>query len=484
MTNTENASATELLGTRPFAQRLRLEAIVMVISAATFLASLDLFIVNLVLPSIQDAFPGHGLATTSWILNAYTIVFAAFLTPAGRFGDRYGHRTIFVLGLAVFAIASAACGLAPSLPVLVAARAIQAIGAAMLMPTSLALLLTAVSPARRATAVSIWSAIGASAAALGPPIGGALVEFSWRWVFFINLPIAALAIAFGLYLLPKTAPTSTGTPDLVGCALLIAGVGTLVWALLGTPGDGWHHATPWATLTLAAAMLALVALRSRRHSHPALDLHSLKVGPLWTSCLALLLFTTAFGAMLLANVLFLSNVWHLPAKIAGLGLVPGPAMAVVISFLIAGPLINRIGIGPVAALGSISFAVGTASWICLADLHPDYLHHFLPGQILTGTGVGLVMPSLSAVVALVLPQPRWGAGSAMVNTARQLGIAFGTAMIVLLCRHTVNLNSVQNGWWLITLTASTSAIIVAAAAIYWGNYARLHAEPHAPTQAT
>ena len=450
----------------PATHRLRTAATILVISVATFLASLDLFIVNLALPAIQVAFPHHDLAATSWILNSYTIVFAAFLNPAGRFGDRYGHRTIFLIGLAIFTLASAGCGLAPSLPVLIAARAVQAIGAAMLMPTSLALL----PAARRATAVSTWAAVGASAAALGPPIGGALVDLSWRWVFFVNLPIAVLALVAGPWLLVKTPAHGSGIPDLLGAALLIVGVGAVVWALVTTPTDGWTRPAVWATLAAALIALALVTIRSRHHHHPALDLHSLKVGPLWTSCLALLLFTAAFGGMLLGNVLFLTTVWHQSPQIAGLALAPGPAAAVVISLTMASRLIRRFGVGPVAALGALSFAAGIASWLWLVGPDPDYLHAFLPGQMFTGAGVGLVMPSLSAVVAVSLPQTRWGAGSAMVNTARQVGIALGTAVIILLSQTTIDLPTIRHGWLFLAATATISALVAGAAAIYWHDY--------------
>ncbi|SIK40188.1 transmembrane transport protein [Mycobacteroides abscessus subsp. abscessus] len=451
------------------AGRTRTAATILVISAATFLASLDLFIVNLAFPAIQHAFAGHDLAATSWVLSAYTIVFAAFLNPAGRFGDRYGHRTVFLIGLGVFTLASAACGLAMSLPMLIAARSIQAVGAAMLMPTSLALLLVTVTPARRTAAVSTWAAVGASAAALGPPIGGALVELSWRWVFFVNLPIAVVAIAVSPWLLAKTPTTGSGIPDLIGAALLVAGVGGVVLVLVTLPDRGWSDPGIWAPIAAALAALAIVVVRSRRHHNPALDLHALRVGPLWANCLALLLFTTAFGGMLFGNVLFLTEVWHEPPPLAGLYLSPGPAAAVAVSAILAGRLIRRLGIGPVAVIGTLSFACGAATWLWRVRDVPDYFAAFLPGQMLTGIGVGLVIPSLSAIVAECLPQHRWGSGSAMVNTARQIGLAVGTAAVILLYQPVVDLDATQHGWVFLVAAAAAASVIAGAAALRWRN---------------
>jgi MFS family permease len=265
-----------------------------VVSVAAFLASLDLFIVNIAFPDIRKAFGTADLGAMSWILNGYTVIFAAFLNPAGRLGDRYGHRPIFLWGLAVFTMGSAACGLSGSFGALVASRVVQAFGAAMLMPSSLALLMAAVPASRRAAAVSTWSAAGAMAAALGPPIGGVLVELSWRWTFFVNLPVALLALAAGPWILANTRATGTGVPDLFGALSLVVGVAALVWALIELPVAG-------------------------RGATPALDLAAVRVVPMWSSCLALLLFAAAFGAMVLGSVMLLTSVWGEKPPVPGTG---------------------------------------------------------------------------------------------------------------------------------------------------------------------
>ena len=179
-------------------------AIVAVLGLAVFMSSLDLFIVNLAFPYIGREYHGAGLGSLSWVLNAYTIVFAAVLVPAGRWADRVGRRRIFVVGLIGFSVGSALCGLASGVPELIAARIIQAAGAGLMVPASLSLLLASVPASGRAKAIGTWSALGALGAALGPVIGGSLVQVSWRWVFWINIPVGLLAVLLATRIVPES----------------------------------------------------------------------------------------------------------------------------------------------------------------------------------------------------------------------------------------------------------------------------------------
>src|SRR3954471_5719481 len=207
--------------------------VLIVVSAAVFMASLDLFIVNIAFPAIESDFGGTSLASLSWILNAYAIVFAALLVPAGRTADRLGRKRSFIAGLTLFPVASALCAAAPSVGLLVAARVLQAIGAASVFPTSLALLLPEFPPAERRKAVSIWAALGAVAAAAGPPIGGLLVQAGWQLVFLVNVPIGlALLVSAARTLTEAREPAGTPRPDLAGAALLTAAVGALTFAIV------------------------------------------------------------------------------------------------------------------------------------------------------------------------------------------------------------------------------------------------------------
>src|ERR1700689_1099802 len=179
-------------------------AIVGVLSLAVFMSSLDLFIVNLAFPYIGREYHGTSLGSLSWVLNGYTIVFAAVLVPTGRWADRIGRRRLFVTGLLVFTAGSLLCGVAPSVVLLIAARVVQAAGAGLMVPTSLSLLLAAVPAPARPQAIGTWSAVGALGAALGPVIGGLLVQVSWRWVFWINLPVGIAAALLAVRLLPES----------------------------------------------------------------------------------------------------------------------------------------------------------------------------------------------------------------------------------------------------------------------------------------
>src|SRR5206468_3687643 len=194
------------------------------------------------------------------------------------------------------------------------------------------------------------------------------------------------------------------------------------------------------------------------HHTPIVDLVAIRTTPLWIGCLMQLLFATAFGAMLLGNVLFLIIVWHETPAAAGLLLSPGAIVVVVVSATVTGRLIDRWGVGFVAASGAALYAGGAIVWLCRVGADPNYFADFLPGQILTGTGIGLVMPSLSSVPGRALPAHRWGAGSALINTARQLGMVFGTVIVTFVYQPVIDLAAVRLGWVLIIAGAVASAL--------------------------
>ena len=192
-------------------------------------------------------------------------------------------------------------------------------------------------------AVSVWAAVGGMAAALGPPLGGLLAHLSWRWVFLVNVPVGVLALVAGPRVLRESREAGSGMPDLAGAVGLAAGVGALAWALVSAPDHGWG--SPPVLVGLAVALICVVAvvLRSVRHPVPLLDVPALRVPTLWLSCLAMLLFATAFSGMMFGNVLFLTELWREPVIVAGLWLAPGPLMVVVVSLTVGGRLVNRLG---------------------------------------------------------------------------------------------------------------------------------------------
>jgi EmrB/QacA subfamily drug resistance transporter len=438
-TSATGSSAVGAGGTARFA------AVFAVVTAGIAMVNLDLFIVNVALPSIGRTFDGADLASLSWVLNAYAIVFAALLVPAGRAADLIGRRAAFLAGVIVFALASAACAAAPDVWLLVVARIVQAAGGALLMPASLGLLLAAAPPDKRTGAIRGWTSVGGAAAALGPVLGGALVAADWRWVFLVNIPIAAVALLASVRVLPRTdnskkrasADANTGDairPDTVGAALFTISIGALALALVKADEWGWTSARVLGSIAAAAVLLALFIRRSARHPAPVIEPHLIRLPAFSTATAANVVFGTAFGAMLLMVTLWCQDVWGWSALRTGLGVAPGPLL--VPFFAVgAGPLARRIGPGPVAALGCAIYAAGCVFWRFNLSLVPDYPAHMLPGMLMTGTGVGLTLPTLVSAAVSAVPPHRFATGSGVVTMARQVGIVLGVAILVTVLGH-------------------------------------------------
>jgi EmrB/QacA subfamily drug resistance transporter len=412
-------------------------AVVGTASLAVFMSSLDLFIVNLAFPYIGREYPGTSLSSLSWVLNGYTIVFAAVLVPAGRWADRVGRRRLFVAGLAAFVVGSALCGLAPGVAALIAARVVQAAGAGLMVPASLSLLLAAVPAPGRSRAIGTWSAIGALGAALGPVIGGSLVQLSWRWVFWINLPVGLAAILLAGRVVPESRDDhAAGRPDVIGAGLLAASVGLVALALVEAPGWGWGSASFIGLLVAALACGAAMVARSYRHHAPVIELGLLRSRTFSGAFSASVLYYAAFGAFVLSMVEFLTGVWHYSAVRAGLAIGPGPLMVLPFARLAAPWLAARIG-GPgrVAVIGCAVNAGAQLLWLSQMQAHPAYLSHLLPAQLLGGAGVGLTIPSLLGAGSASLPPARFGTGSGILNMARQVGTVLGVAGLVAILSH-------------------------------------------------
>jgi EmrB/QacA subfamily drug resistance transporter len=410
-------------------QRTRISVVVVCLGA--FMAGLDLFIVNIAFPALQDEFSGASLGGLSWVLNAYTIVFAALLVPAGRWADAYGRKRVFLIGLALFTTASAACALAWSVETLVAMRVIQAAGAALMLPTSLALLLPEFKPHQRSVAVAGWAAVSAVAAAAGPPIGGLLVEASWRWVFLVNVPVGVGALIVGARVLRESREPDAARPDGLGAVLLAAGIAALVGGIVEGPNWGWADPRTLGAWALAVALLAIVARRCLHHPAPVVDPELLRIRPFRVAVLSAMLFFAAFGAMLLTSVLFLTGPWGRDVLQAGLEIAPGPAMAALFS-IPGAKLARRIGMAKVGAAGTALFALGMLWWLTQLGSVPNYAGEFLPGMIICGIGVGLVIPTITAAAAVVLPPDRFATGTGVLTMGRQVGVAIGVAVLVAL----------------------------------------------------
>jgi EmrB/QacA subfamily drug resistance transporter len=436
--------------------------VMVIVCAGVVLASLDLFIVNVALPDIARDLHERSLGNLSWVLNGYAIVYAALLVLFGRLSESRRRENGFLLGVAVFTAASAACGAASSLTMLVAFRVLQAAGAALLTPTSLSLVLATTVAERRQSAVRTWTAIGGIAAALGPVVGGLLVAASWRWVFYVNVPIGLAALVVGWRRLPQVAGHPGPRPDALGAVLVTAGVGLLTLGLVKGNDWGWGSATTVIVLAAAVGALALFALNCARARNPLIDVSLFRIRAFTGSSVVAIVFSIAFGAMLLSIVLWDQQVWGWSALQTGLGVAPGPLMVPIFAFLVAGRLIARFGPGRVIAAGATVYAAGATWWTLRAGLTPDYAGEMLPGMLMTGIGVGLTLPTFMSTGASALPPSAFATGSAVVNMLRQVGLAVGVAVLVAVIGtpHTgaQQLAAFQHGWIVIAATALLAAL--------------------------
>jgi EmrB/QacA subfamily drug resistance transporter len=428
----------------------------LIVCVGVFMSSLDLFIVNIAFPSISRHFGGASLASLSWILSGYAIVFAALLVPAGRWADAFGRKRAFLLGLAVFVLASGACALAPSVGVLVGARVVQGAGGALMLPTSLGLMLPEFGAHERHVAIGVWAATGGIAAAAGPPLGGLLVQADWRLVFLVNIPVGLLGLAFGLRTLAERRELGRGRPDVLGAAGLILAIGSLVVAIVKGQEWGWASPAVIALLAVTVALLPAIWWRSERHPAPVVDPAMLRVRSFGLAVAASVLFFAGFAAMLLAGVLFLTGVWHEPVLSAGLMLFPGPAMATAFSVPSA-RLGARIGYRIPGVIGAAMFAAGSVWFIARTGERPAFLSEFLPGSMIGGAGVGLVIPTLTAAGASSLPPERFATGAAVLTMGRQIGAALGVAVLVAVLGTSTSSAADFHTAWLITVAGGLAA---------------------------
>lgn len=401
-------------------------ALVFTLCVAAFMSTLDLFIVNVGLQSIGSDLGDGSIANLSWILNMYAIVFAALLVPAGRLADHYGNKRVFLLGLAVFVVGSLGCALSGDLVLIIALRALQATGAAALVPTSLGLILTAVPEQRRSLAVRLWTVSGSLGAAAGPALGGLLVHLSWRWIFLVNVPLGLVALAAAAVLAPDVRHrTAQQLPDFAGGLLLIAAIGAFILGLVQGPHWGWLSGQMAGVFILSAFAGAAFVWRSASHRAPVIDL-ALFASPTFSWANAtLVVFHIGFGMALLGAVLMLEDARGWSSLETGLGIAPGPLLVAVVALGLRRYLV-RFPDGLVAAGGSLVFALGA---VVIASTN-GYVTGFLPGWMLIGAGVGFTIPTLMASATSELAPDQTATGSAVAQMSRQIGLALGVAVLV------------------------------------------------------
>jgi EmrB/QacA subfamily drug resistance transporter len=419
--------------TREVAQRRRVtpRQVLGVASLGAVLAFVDATIVNVAFPDIRSDFPEASLSGISWVLNAYNIVFAAFIVAAGRIADLLGRKRMFEVGIVLFTLTSVLCALAPSVELLVAARVLQAIGAAIVVPASLALVLEGFPAAERAHGVALWSAAAALAAGLGPSLGGVLVELGgWRLAFLVNLPIGVVALLLSKRTLVESrAPGRRTIPDLFGALVLAAATAVLTLGIV--QGEHWGWGSPGVLVSFAAAIGLGAAFleRCRWHHSPMIDLNLLRVRSLAASNAVTLVAASGFYAYVLCNVLFLTTVWGYSVLEAGLAITPGPFIAAAVARP-ASRLAERTGPGPTILAGALIWAAGVTYMAAVVGIRPDFLGEWLPGMAILGIGAGITFPVVGSTAVAEVTGGRFATATGINSIARQLGAVLGVALLV------------------------------------------------------
>lgn len=402
----------------------------LVSSLAVFAVFLDTSVLFVAFPDIIASFPDVAATQLSWVLNGYTIVFAALLIPFGKLADRRGHKTMFLAGSIVFTVASVACAVAPDVVTLIVARIVQAVGAAALVPSSLALVLRATPREKVPVALAVWGATGAVAGALGPTLGAALIEAGgWRWVFLLNVPVGIVTVVAGRRVLAESRDPSARIPAPIGVTLLIVASVLVTLGLVRGEDWGWVSVATLGSILAGAVVFAAFLAHQRRTAAPTIDLALFTVRNFRWGNAATVAFSVAFTAMFLSSILFLTEVWGWSVLGAGFGVAPGPLMVAILAPFL-GRWAARIGQRPLLVAGGVAFAIGGALRLLLLEGTSDYVGAYLPSMVFTGLGVALCLPQLSSVVGQALPPDRLGVGGAVNQAVRQFAGTVGVAATI------------------------------------------------------
>ncbi|WP_328311010.1 DHA2 family efflux MFS transporter permease subunit [Streptomyces sp. NBC_00442] len=397
-----------------------------VTSVAGFMAALDNLVVTTALPSIRDDL-GGALDDLEWTVSAYTLTFAVLLMFGAALGDRFGRRRLFITGLTIFTGASAGAALSSGIDGLIAARAIQGVGAAIMMPLTLTLLTAAVPAAKRGLMYGIWGAVNGLAVASGPLIGGSLTEHaSWQWIFWLNVPLGLIVLPLARLRLNES--HGTGAPlDILGTLLASGGLFGIVYALIRGNPDGWTSATVLTGLILGAVLLAGFVVHGTRAANPMLPMRLFRSRAFSAiNAASLLMFVGMFGSIFLLSQ-FLQNVIGYSPTEAGLRMLPWTGMPM-IAAPIAGYLSDRIGGRPVVAAGLALQAAGLAWFAVIVSPEMSYAEQ-LPALIISGVGMGLYFaPAANLVMSSVRPSEQ-GIASGANNALREVGGALGVAVL-------------------------------------------------------
>src|SRR5580765_8293438 len=431
-------------------------------SLALFMVTLDNLVVTTALPVIREDL-NSGLSGLEWTVNAYTLTFAVFLLTGAALGDRFGRRRMFAIGLGIFTLASAAAALAPSIGTLDAARAVQGLGGAIVMPLTLTILSAAVPPARRGLALGAWGGISGLAVAIGPLVGGAVVSgISWHWIFWLNVPIGLVLAPLAWSRLAESYGPKTRL-DLPGVGLASAGLFGIVWGLVRGNQVGWSSPEIVGSLVLGFVVLGLFVLWELRTEQPMLPLRFFRNRTFSSANIAsFLMFFGMFGSIFLLAQFFQTVQGYSPLQ-AGLRVLPWTAMPIFVAPL-AGALSDRIGGRPLMATGLALQSVGLA-WIAFVSTPTVAYSALVIPFILSGVGMALYFAPVANVVLSAVKPEEEGQASGANNAIRELGGVFGVAVLASVFAHYGGYGSGQSFVDGLTPAIYVGAALVAAGAV-------------------
>ena len=403
--------------------------VLVLICLAQFMVILDATIVNVALPSIQkDLHLSEG--SLQWLVNAYTLVFGGFLLLGGRLGDLLGRKRVFLVGLVIFTGASLLDGLASSESMLVASRALQGLGAALISPAALSIISTTFAEgAERAKALAVWAAIAIGGSAVGLILGGVLTQyFSWPWIFFVNVPVGIAAFLLSLRLVPESRDVlEHRSYDLAGAATVTGGLMALVYAIVDAQSAGWTSAKTLGFFALAVVLLAGFVAVELRTTAPLVRLSIFRIRSLLTANITMFLAMSGMFAMFFFNTLYIQEVLGYGPLKAGLAFLPFTA-GVMISAGLASQFAPRLGVRRVAATGMLLAATGLALLTQL-PMHGSYATNVLPSLLISSLGIGAVFMPLTLMATTGLDDDDQGLASGLFNTSQQIGGALGLAVL-------------------------------------------------------
>ena len=406
-------------------------------------SGLALSITNVAFPSIRDDFPTISTSTLSWVINLYTIMAGASLIVSGIIVTKYGPRRMLLLGAGLFAASALACGLAPNIPLLLVARVFQAFGSALATPAGIALLVAAFPDSHRATAVTGYTAAGQIAAALGPSLGGVMVDVGgWRWAFFAMVPSGSIGMLLILKFVKEDRRAMTDArPDIPGAALIMVSMSLIIGGLVQSRPWGWSDPRVLLGIALGVAFIAYLVKRSHDAEFPIIDLSLFKFATFRSSNVGTLVFGTGFFIVFFGYVLFLTDVWDYSARDAGILLTPLALCGAIMAPITARFLRTR-GTQTLLIPGGLLFAAGSLIMFVAAGDEPNVIGVWLPSILLTGIGSGVAWPCLYAGVVAEVPANRYAAASGLNQTIQRMSTALGVAIAAVLLGETVGQDSV------------------------------------------